>query len=380
MNSTPLPDAKSAESGEAAPPPPRQAGTGPGGAPVIEGTQPPAEPPPSQPLPSQAATGSDGASPPAVFQGTASVVDLQEATRAFDLYKETLFTLPHVDKPQNRETGPPARRFFEACTRLFSVARRDEVLSYDDLVAKYVGLWTVLARPEGRNYSLQALLGLQLLMKGNFRTSAKIFSEIEFQTSTPAALSYVMHGILAFLRTFFIVGGLLAYSLLALYNLRTSPGQEGKFFSTFFGDVSGNILVATICGMLGSVVSLLLRLSEFETTKGRSQMFLFLTGLTLPFIGGAFGAFIAALLSAQLINISVGTNGAGGGMNIWVYVAIGFLSGFSERFSRSFVQIAEERLGGTGRQDTVFRPADGMETNDTKLKVVGTIRRGPVSD
>jgi hypothetical protein len=92
----------------------------------------------------------------------------------------------------------------------------------------------------------------------------------------------------------------------------------------------------------------LLRLSEFESTKGRSQMFLMLTGATLPVVGGMFGAFIAALLSSKIINISVGE---AGGLNIWLYLVIGFLSGFSERFSRGFIQLAEQRLGGTGDPD-----------------------------
>jgi hypothetical protein len=105
------------------------------------------------------------------------------------------------------------------------------------------------------------------------------------------------------------------------------------------------VLIAAAAGMLGSVVSLLLRLSEFENTKGRSQMFLTLTGATLPIVGGVFGAFVAVLLSAKVVNITIGGSN---GLNVWLYIVIGFLSGFSERFSRSFIAVAEQQLGGAG--------------------------------
>jgi hypothetical protein len=107
-------------------------------------------------------------------------------------------------------------------------------------------------------------------------------------------------------------------------------------------------------GMLGSVVSLLLRLSEFESTKGRSQRFLTLTGATLPLIGGVFGAFVAVLLSAKVVNISIGTSD---GTQVWLYIVIGFLSGFSERFSRGFIAVAETQFGSPWGRNT--RPKRG---------------------
>jgi hypothetical protein len=72
-----------------------------------------------------------------------------------------------------------------------------------------------------------------------------------------------------------------------------------------------------------------------------------------------FGAFIAALLSAKIININVGD---GGGLNAWLYVVIGFLSGFSERFSRGFIRIAEERLGAGGAAEP---PRVNVNTRET---------------
>jgi hypothetical protein len=226
--------------------------------------------------------------------------------------------------------------------RLFGSWRPYENLTYDELVAKYVSLWSVLEKPELQHYSMQALLGIQFLLRGRLKTSTQIFSEIEFQTSTPAALSYLMNGVRRFVGVLVVLTGAVVYSLM-IPNFFLKAGAKSF---TFFQDTQVfNITIAAICGMLGSVISLLLRLGEFEKTRGRSQMFLLLTGATLPLVGGVFGAFVAALLSAKIINISVGTEE----LNVWLYVVIGFLSGFSERFSRGFIQIAEDRLGGTSQ-------------------------------
>jgi hypothetical protein len=195
---------------------------------------------------------------------------------------------------------------------------------------------------------------LRLLLSGHTRTAYEIFTEIEFQTSIAAALSYVMLGIRRFLlyMTLFLTLILYPYFYLVFITSRSVPG----FLRTSSGNlsVSAEVLVATLCGMLGSVVSVLLRLGEFETTRGRSRMFLTLTGATLPVVGGVFGAFVAALLLSKVVNIAVGDSG---GSNVWLYVVIGFLSGFSERFSRGFLRIAENQFVGGADRDTQQRGA-----------------------
>jgi hypothetical protein len=241
--------------------------------------------------------------------------------------------------------------------------------SCDGLIAKYVSLWSVLERPEAQRFSAQARIGLKMLELKNFDAADKVFKEIEFQTSTPAALSYVMGGIGRFL-TFFgmAVFAIMTVAILFFINSKLILGNEQ--FSQLVVAVekldprAANVVVASIAGMFGSVVSLLLRIGEFEATKGRSQMFLRLTGATLPVIGGMFGAFVASLISSELINIPAGN------LNLWTFVVIGFLSGFSERFSRGFLQIAEKRLGG-GEAPTI-----SVSTERTVLAGSKTIEPG----
>jgi hypothetical protein len=298
--------------------------------------------------------------PPTVaFQGTASLTPPSEDALVLDEYKRELYRLISSEKAQTEEN--PTSRVFNAYSRLFVFYPQDRVLSYERLVAFYVSLWSVLERLENQKYSAQALLGIKALSIGRLRTSTNILREIEFQTSTPAALTYVMRGVGTFMRTLFIVSFCIGYPL-AL----TQFILHGRWVNSeaIIGATWLNVLVAAVCGMLGSVISILLRLSEFETTKGRSQMFLILTGATLPLVGGVFGAFVASLLSAKIVNIAIGGTDP---LNIWLYVVLGFLSGFSERFSRGFIKIAEDRFVGSGGSPPASQPPHGTSTVDATI-------------
>ena len=173
-----------------------------------------------------------------------------------------------------------------------------------------------------------------------------------------------MRGVGTFTRGLILLAIVSIYPLLLLksFSSSTSTDWSGITDTTWFA-----VSVAAVCGMLGSVISILLRLSEFETTKGRSQMFLVLTGATLPLVGGVFGAFVAALLSAKVVNIQIGGTEA---QNTWLYVVLGFLSGFSERFSRGFISIAEDRLGPGGASSQHQQQTWGPTV---EARVVGTI-------
>ena len=244
-------------------------------------------------------------------------------------------------------------------------------LSCASLIAKYVSLWSILERPENQKFSVQALIGLQMLQGQSFFAASKVFSEIEFQTSTPAALSYVMRGIGTFLSGLLCVAALVILAIMILGGILTADQELAVAQQMASSDSKWvNVVVAGVAGMLGSVVSLLMRISEFESTKGRSQMFLKLTGATLPIVGGIFGAFIASLFCAQIVNINIGE----GGFSVWAYVVIGFLSGFSERFSRGFVQLAEKRLGGAGQSSEL-----SLATNTTVSETEPGSRGKPAS-
>ena len=160
-------------------------------------------------------------------EGTASLTKPNEDSLDLDKYKREIFRLISAEKPTTGES--PTRRVFNAYTRLF-ISSQDRVLSYERLVACYVSLWSVLERRDNQQYSAQALLGIKALSVGRLRTSSNILRDIEFQTSTPAALTYVMQGVGKFLWTLFGVFMSTIYPVTVIQSFHPGPwGAEKKF-------------------------------------------------------------------------------------------------------------------------------------------------------
>lgn len=275
---------------------------------------------------------------------------------ALELFRSSLLGMVGVPEIYLQTDAKTAKKWLP-----LSTPAADETCA--SLIAKYVSLWSVLERPENQKYSIQALIGLRMFQAGNAKAASKVFDEIEFHTSTPAALSYVMRGIRTILLFFFTA--LLLIVVTPVYLDTLSGDDQSNSLGQTLGSMDldlRNVVAASIAGLFGSVVSLLLRLSEFEATKGRSRMFLTMTGISLPIVGAIFGAFVAALFSAKVVNVSLGE----GGFGIWAFVAIGFLAGFSERFSRGFVQMAEKRLGGS--EDVQPMSVAAAQTTVTKTE------------
>lgn len=120
------------------------------------------------------------------------------------------------------------------------------------------------------------------------------------------------------------------------------------------GLISTSILTEIIwvglVGAHGSALSIVVRLPDF----GRRQppMMAFFTGLFKPFIGMSFAQLSYALLKSGLLPLS-----APGGT--WLFVAIGFLAGFSERLAKDLVSIGEQ--AGLGARP----PKAGRGTRDS---------------
>src|SRR5262249_21100914 len=113
--------------------------------------------------------------------------------------------------------------------------------------------------------------------------------------------------------------------------------------SFLFTSEFAKVTVASVFGCFGGVVSLLLRIPEFEVMKDKSRTFLKAVGTTQPLIGGFFGFVVGALLSAKIMNIAIGGSFD---LSAWLFVVLGFLAGFSERFTRNLLNVAAGQFGG----------------------------------
>ncbi len=108
---------------------------------------------------------------------------------------------------------------------------------------------------------------------------------------------------------------------------------------------NGSIVPALQAAFLGGGVSILARLREFSCARIRDfdPFLLFWNGLFNPIVGMIFATFVYAALKSGVVPLEAGivakmTSAPG----LW---AIGFLTGFSERFTSDVIARAENALG-----------------------------------
>jgi hypothetical protein len=98
------------------------------------------------------------------------------------------------------------------------------------------------------------------------------------------------------------------------------------------------MILAVFSGIAGSALSILYRLGDFEKAEARSRDFYYYTGLFAPSIGMILSIVSVSILKSQLLNINF-TNDASESTSF--YIVIGFLSGFSERFTTGLLRRIE---------------------------------------
>ena len=83
---------------------------------------------------------------------------------------------------------------------------------------------------------------------------------------------------------------------------------------------------------LGTVVSVLLRLSTLDVVQEISRPILLISGMGRPFVASAFALVIYLMLSNKLVSVSLSQSNEPGS-----YLVVAFLSGFSERFAQDLL-------------------------------------------
>ncbi|TBD04562.1 hypothetical protein ELH21_09240 [Rhizobium leguminosarum] len=233
---------------------------------------------------------------------------------------------------------------------------RDKPAATENLIARYVILSLSLQASNSAQYYGLATTGIRCIQAGRTEVALRIWEELNFRTSTTAALSEVMIGMMSVVK--YIAGTV--FAVLFLYLLPSfvstfipiNKDQSYEAFTKILSFARDNISLelAVLFGCLGSVVSILLRLSEFETMAGRSRQYLRYTGMTLPIIGGTFAAVISSLFVSGIINMKLGATTENGTLNPYLFIIIGFLCGFSERFARVLLSNVESKFTGSNSQ------------------------------
>lgn len=105
-------------------------------------------------------------------------------------------------------------------------------------------------------------------------------------------------------------------------------------------DVSMLIGVA-LAGALGSIVSIMVRLHDFVSVNVKHRAVVFFTGFFKPIVGMSFAMFVFACLNAGILPLAIKVDTTAAG---YFFLALGFVSGFSERFAQDVASRAEKSI------------------------------------
>jgi peptidoglycan hydrolase-like protein with peptidoglycan-binding domain/Na+-transporting NADH:ubiquinone oxidoreductase subunit NqrE len=105
-----------------------------------------------------------------------------------------------------------------------------------------------------------------------------------------------------------------------------------------FGLPLRTLLLVGLCGTIGSTVSILTRLGDFEKQRGVSRTSMVMLGFFKPVVGMYCAVFCFALMKSGLLPLQAATPEA----ELYLHMAVCFLVGFSERLAQDMMARAEE--------------------------------------
>ncbi len=116
--------------------------------------------------------------------------------------------------------------------------------------------------------------------------------------------------------------------------------------SLFPGQNEAVFILVGVVGGVGSIVSMLVRIEDFDNQEAEHRAILFFTGFFKPIIGIASALFVVTILEAGLIPLAIENVD----QRTFFFLALAFVAGFSERLASDIVAQAEAKvLNGSAR-------------------------------
>jgi hypothetical protein len=165
--------------------------------------------------------------------------------------------------------------------------------------------------------------------------AADVIDDLEISASRSRPIRFVMLGVLSYL----VVTAIFAAVVFG-YAVDLAPADGPPLaFGAGQPTIALNTVAACVFGALGAIVSIILRLSEFESLGGRTRVFLIVTGALLPVVGSNFAIVSYSIFASNLLQVSAeGNSLTAVDTNLYLAIVIGFVSGFSERFTRGMLE------------------------------------------
>jgi hypothetical protein len=137
-----------------------------------------------------------------------------------------------------------------------------------------------------------------------------------------------------------------------------------------FNEAVSLVTLSMVAGATGSIISILTRLDEYSDQKLRQRYEGYLSpvfvGLFKPIVGGAFGVFVFAVTSSQLlpmVSLTNPTTRTRTDIKWLTVLSITFVTGFSERLAKDLIRQTEDRLTRSQEyKTTVSTSEDGIIT------------------
>lgn len=134
----------------------------------------------------------------------------------------------------------------------------------------------------------------------------------------------------------------LGFCFYTVFAALTTLGSGLTPSGSFFGIDGSMLALAAGCGAIGSIVSIMNRVAEYEAIQTNDRLVYFFIGFFRPFIGSAFAVFVYSTIQAGLLPIALGE----GVKEVYFVMALGFISGLSEKFVSDFTGKAGHAFGG----------------------------------
>lgn len=221
------------------------------------------------------------------------------------------------------------------------------------ILAHLVALADALSRArQPESVYRQARLAVRAVTAGHLDLAENIVKALRMEVSSNAPAYLVLKGAVT---SFLIVValGVLTFAV-SFWMSGSGAPVEISAFAAWQGLSTNIVVISATFGLLGSLVSVLLRLSDFDGSR-RSRQFLLFTGGVLPIVGAIFATVVCAIFASRIVGSSLIPEPAQWSpANAYFYMVVGFVAGFSERFARNLVGYFETKAAP--REDGAAKP------------------------
>ncbi|MEM9538388.1 MAG: hypothetical protein AAGA60_02630 [Cyanobacteria bacterium P01_E01_bin.42] len=123
------------------------------------------------------------------------------------------------------------------------------------------------------------------------------------------------------------------------------------------------LLLVACSGAFGSIISLFIRMHDFEEKEYSNPLVLLLTGALKPLIGAIFGLLLCGVLKSGILTIRIEAAPEQHKSDELLFCSLAFVVGFSERLAKDVIKRTENTLLGSSERQLPPREETRQEEN-----------------